>query len=160
VPVTPTFGRRRRVVGRLVQRPVVGQVARYEGTYRPHWEIGHIRVRVSRARRLVVGAAVVLAALAGWAVGLVGPLGLVPLGGLAVGLAALPAVEWWSADFPPGFEGGWDGPGGPIVFDGVVTGRGRYGHMGMMQRKVEISRVVRYALAEPSPAPDTGRRNG
>jgi hypothetical protein len=127
-----------------VQRPLVGQIARYEGVYRPHWEIGHIGIRVTRTRKLLGGAVPALGFLGAFWLGLIGPIEAAVFTGLLVGLAAMPAEEWWSPAFPPEFEGGLDDEGGPIEFEGIVTERGRYGHKGVMRRRVEIVRILLY----------------
>ena len=41
-----------------VQHPRVGELAIYQGVYLPHWEVGHIRVRVPRTKKLLVAAAI------------------------------------------------------------------------------------------------------
>ena len=53
------------------------------------------------------------------------------------------------AQFPSGF---WpedpmfvlDARGGLIEFDGIVSDKGHYGHMGFLHRKVTILRIHRY----------------
>jgi hypothetical protein len=135
-------------MARRIQTPLVSQLARYEGDYRPHWEIGHIGVRVSPVRKLLAGGlcgAVLLALL------LFGRINL-SVAGIAAGVLVvwmvMPAEERWSPHFPPEFGGDLDDEGGPIEFEGVVTQRGLYGHRGMMNRKVEIVRVLRYEPRE------------
>jgi hypothetical protein len=129
---------------RTVQWPVVGQIARYEGTYRPHWEIGHIAVRVARVRKLLAGAVAGLGLFGAFWIGFCGPIEAAVLGGVLVLLLGTPAEEWWSPSFPPGYEGGLEGEGGPIEFEGIVTRRGWYGHKGIMRRRVEIIRIIKY----------------
>jgi hypothetical protein len=127
-----------------IQTPVVGQVARYEGDYRPHWEIGHIGVRVSPVRKLLagglVGVVLLTLLLFGWI--------KLPVAGIAAAVVTvwmvMPAEDRWSPHFPPEFGGDLDDEGGRIEFEGVVTERGLYGHRGFMNRSVEIVRVLRY----------------
>jgi hypothetical protein len=136
-----------------LQTPLVGQLARYEGTYRPHWEIPHVRVRVSRRRRLIRATVIVMFWLGVlWLRGL-------PLEGLLLGVAffavclVVPAEEMWAPLFSPGSTCGSlpqrvdfeiDYTPTTIEFEGIVTALGRYGHKGCMERQVEIVRVLRY----------------
>jgi hypothetical protein len=128
-----------------VQKPLVGQIARYEGVYRPHWEIGHIAVRVSRARKLVLGALAALGLLLAFWLGFLSPVDVSVFGGLLALLVITPAEERWMPCFPPGSLHDLDDEGGPIEFEGIVTARGWYGHMGYLNRGVEVVRVLRYA---------------
>jgi hypothetical protein len=140
---------------RSIQKPLVGKVARYEGVYRPHWEIGHIAVRVSRVRKLFSVAAGTMVLLAffwlefgGWVET------LIMLGGLCL-VAATPSEERWAPRFPPNFEGTLDDGDTPIEFEGVVTVPGWYGHKGIMRRSVEIVRVLRYTPRRTAKGPLT-----
>ncbi len=127
-----------------VQRPVVGQIARYEGIYRPGWESGHIGVRVSRNRKLLVGAVAGLSLLGAFWAGFFSPLSTAMLASVLVLLVAIPAEERWTPSFPPHFEAELEDEGGPMEFDGIVTKRGLYGHKGCMHRRVEIVRILHY----------------
>lgn len=158
-------------MAQTVQQPLVGQLSRYEGVYCPHWESGHIAVRVPREWKWLAWK---LAAL-----GLLLALGLRFLQPgaawvcVATGVAAvsvlLPARERWTPRFPPDFLGGLEEGlelvGGPIEFEGIVTAPGRYGHKGCMCREVEIVRVLRYRVRRsprrigkrPAPSPSRER---
>lgn len=127
-----------------VQRPMVGRIARYEGVYRPHWEIGHIGVRVSRIRKLLVGAAAGLGLLGAFWLRFFSPVEAIVFAVVLVLLMTPPAEERWSPSFPPDLRAEFEGKGGPIEFEGIVTERRWYGHKGMMHRRVEIVRVLQY----------------
>jgi hypothetical protein len=129
---------------RAVQRPIVGCVARYEGIWRPHWEISHINVRVPRKRRLAIEVAAGACLLVTFGIGFLDTFDLLYLGGVAALLAALPAQEQWSVNFPAVFSAELCERGGRIVFDGEVSSRGRHGHMGSMHRVVKIIRVLEF----------------
>src|SRR5690349_10019118 len=99
-----------------VQQPLVGQIARYEGVYRPHWEIGHIAVRVSRTRKLVLGALAGLALFVAFWLGFLSQVDVCVFAGLLAILVMTPAEERWAAFFPPDFVGCMDDRGGRIEF--------------------------------------------
>jgi two-component system, cell cycle response regulator DivK len=134
----------RRAVPRSVQKPVIGQLARYEGEYRPHGDIGHVSVRLSRASKLLPCALGALGLLAAFWLGIFTLLETSAVAALLVWLLAMPPEEWWLPSFPPSFQRDPEDGGGFIEFDGIVTERGRYGHEGMMRRRVEIVRVLHY----------------
>jgi two-component system, cell cycle response regulator DivK len=134
----------RRLLLRSIQRPVIGQLARYEGEYHPHGEIGHVSVRLSRVSNLLLGVLWALGLLATFWLGIFTFLETSVVAALLVFLLTLPPEEWWLPSFPPSFQREPEDQGGFIEFDGIVTERGRYGHKGMMRRRVEIVRVLRY----------------
>jgi hypothetical protein len=83
---------------------------------------------------------------------------------LIVARAALPNEERWAPYcpdtceigvdkrgrplMPTNWEDALEDQGGPIVFEGIVSAPGRYGHMGIMRRRVEMVRILRYKKAE------------
>lgn len=136
---------------RSVQRPIVGQVARYEGYYAPHWEIAHIEVRVSRIRRVYFGVMLGVGIIFAFQFNIMRPIATAPFVMLILLLVAMPAKEWWSPRFPSDFELDPNASGGPIVFDGIVTKRGLYGHRGLMRRRVEIVSIVDYRPSQMNP---------
>jgi hypothetical protein len=129
---------------RSLQRPVIGQVIRYDGLYRPHWEIGHIAVRVSRARKLFAIAVCAVVLLVANRLEFTDSDHTCVLAGVLMLLGAIPSEELWSPRFPRGFEHDLEDGNSFIEFEGVVTARGRYGHKGIMQRRVDILRVLRF----------------
>jgi hypothetical protein len=136
-------------MGLPIQTPVVGQLSLYQGLYKPHWEIGHIEIRVSRVKKILRGivvSAVIATALGfGW----IDYLATLLIAAALVVYLVTPAVEWWSVCFPiEHLKGEYpDGlnnlEAGPIEFEGVVSEPGRFGHKGIMRRMVTVHRVVR-----------------
>ena len=127
-----------------VQKPMAGDVALYEGFYCPHWEIDHVLVRVPRWRKLSQGAVVLCAVVLLHWIGWLTRTDVLIIGAPIAFLTFLPAYEKWQSIFPPGGPDGLDDKGGRIEFEGVVTSRGRFGHLGYLQRRVEVTRVIRY----------------
>jgi hypothetical protein len=125
-----------------IQKPLVGKAARYEGIYRPHWEIGHIEVRVSRMRRLLLCGLGLLGLLAALGGGILGPFETCWFAGLIVLLAVSPAKERW-APCGNAIIDMDSNEGELIAFEGIVSTRGHYGHKGFMHRTVEILRLIR-----------------
>src|SRR5690348_1290695 len=101
-------------MARSIQRPLVGQVAKYDGVYRPHWECGHIAVRVSRARKLLAVAACAVVVLAALWLGFIGSVEAFVVAGILALIAATPSEERWEPCFPLHFEGGLDDGVSPI----------------------------------------------
>jgi hypothetical protein len=131
-------------MARPIQQPLVGVVARYQGVYRPHWEIAHIAVRGSRISTLCWAALMLLCSLVAFWLGMFGPKEFcVCLAGAAV-LAAVPPEEHWAPNSSRDCKVALDEEGGRIEFEGIVSALGRYGHHGFMCRKVEIIRILRY----------------
>jgi hypothetical protein len=132
-----------------VQHPVVGLPACYQGIYHPHWEIDHILVRVPRTRGLVLaGLALLALGVARWLNWVDTPLALIWGVGVLV-LGAMPGEERWMPGFVPGIEPPPEGGTYRLEFEGIVTHRGWYGHMGWMQRAVLVTRMIRCEEAEP-----------
>jgi hypothetical protein len=126
-----------------VQHPRVGELAIYQGVYLPHWEVGHIRVRVPRTKKLLVAAAILTGLGAAYWLGWVNLIELAIFGALLVGISLLPKKERWMAAFPPEFERPHEGRY-RMEFEGVVSPRGQYGHMGYLNRVVQITRVLKW----------------
>lgn len=131
-----------------IQQPLEGIVTRYEGIWRPDWEIAHIAVHVSRARKLRRIAFIGLGLLIVFVTGLVGPIETGYVFGLLTLVAAAPSTERWAPRFPPGSDIGLGEQGGPIQFEGIVSAPGYFGHKGIMRRTVEIVTILRYNEAE------------
>jgi hypothetical protein len=131
-----------------VQRPVEGVVATYEGVYLPHWEVGHIAVRVSRSRKLLGIACIALGLCAVYVLGYLNQIELIWVFAFLAWIAATPAKERWNPQFPPDCDVGLDHEGGAIRFEGIVSPRGRYGHLGFMRRTVTVVRVLKYKHIE------------
>jgi len=134
-----------------LQSPLPGVVVKYEGIYRPHWEIPHIEIRVARSRMIVclitlaIGVSVVSFGL--------GSLDLFTVSwfsGVALVFVVFPAKERWNPIFLCDCHHGLDEEGGRIEFEGIVSSRGHFGHMGVMRREVKIVCVLRYKNATPA----------
>jgi len=143
-----------------IQFPEEGIIKRYIGVYRPHWEIGHIAVRVPRApvsiRSLIFPAFVTLGLISLLWCGILEPFVSVAVLALLlcveVGIRFMPNEERWTLSISPDCNFGFDyDHGGPIEFEGVVSATGLYGHKGIMPRKVEIVRVVRCRSSRSRP---------
>ena len=128
-------------MGTPIQKPIAEQLAVYQGVYRPHWEIGHIEIRVSRTRKLLIGAAISCCLLAMFGLEWLSLIPFLIFGAVTYFYCFLPSVEIWKPHFPAGLD---DLGSGPIEFEGVVSPPGIYGHMGMMHREVLIQRVLKY----------------
>jgi len=135
-----------------VEIPQAGKAAIYSGVFWPHWEIGHIRIRVARKGRVLPVATCLLGVAVLWWFGFLTILGVAVLSSLVIALAASPAYERWSPRFPEGFfKSSVDelsddlyGNSYMVVFEGIATERGWYGHKGIMHRKVQILRVLKW----------------
>lgn len=131
------------MVSNSVQYPLVGRVAIYQGVYSPHWEIGHIRVRVPRTRKLILISLFLTSVTSGYALGWLDRGILTILYGLAFYFGILQSEERWCALFPHGFGEILDELQYYIEFEGIVSPRGYYGHLGYMNREVQILRVLK-----------------
>ncbi len=127
-----------------VQHPRVGALATYQGIYLPHWEIGHIRVRVPRTKKLLAGAVILAGLGAAYWLKWVNLIELTIVGVPLLGLSLLPKEERWMASFPPEFEQLSHEGRYRVEFEGVVSPRGWYGHMGYLNRVVQITRVLKW----------------
>jgi CheY-like chemotaxis protein len=137
-------GEDRGPITRSAQSPVVGQLVRYVGELGPHWEADCIRVRLSRRSNLLPCGLGAMALLAAYWLGFFTFLEASAVAMLLVVLLAIPPEEWWLPSFPPSFQRDEHDGGGFLEFEGIVTERGRYGPNGMMRRRVEVVRVLRY----------------
>ncbi|MCE9531120.1 MAG: hypothetical protein K8T89_08350 [Planctomycetes bacterium] len=80
-------------------------------------------------------------------VAVVGVLGLLLC--MEVGFRFLPNEERWALSISPDCNVKLDDRGGLIEFEGLVGPKGRFGHKGIMRRKVQIIRVVRFCFSRP-----------
>lgn len=133
-------------IARSAQQPVPGRLARYAGVYRPDGGSGHIAVRVARVPTLLACAAAAAAlALCGW----FGILPWLEAGVFATLLClvlAIPSEERWLPCFPPEFQRDLH-DGDTVEFEGIASARGRFGDRGLLRRRVQILRVVRWQPA-------------
>lgn len=139
----------RRSMSYAVQCPISGCAVRYQGIFRPHWEIAHIAVRVPRSGKLATSASTLTVMIMLLGLSLLNPLFLLVFGSFTIFLLVVPAKECWAMSFSPtarnDFQNAPEDIDLFIEFEGVVSPLGRYGHKGMMHREVNILRVFRYS---------------
>jgi len=137
-----------------VQIPTPGRPVVYSGIFVPHWEIAHIRIRVSRRRLPIFESVALSVGCLLFFFGFLETVAFLVLGGYVTVRFALPCYELWATRFPDGFvksssrerafeyllECGQH----EIEFEGIVSERGRFGHIGSMNRQVEIVRVLKW----------------
>src|SRR5262245_1019232 len=142
-------------MGMPIQNPVAGQLARYQGIFKPHWETTHVEIRVTRTMKLVRGAIAGAFVLVVVACGWIDSILTLMIGSWLALYVATPAVEWWAVDFPKEqwgeqfADGLTDVGAGPIEFEGVVGEPGHFGHLGIMRRVVVVHCILQCCCRNP-----------